>query len=226
MNAAKVTRTAVAALLSAGIAAGAIYYGIKSQPARVADKPADVAKVADKPIEVAKVDEKKPEVKVAPVPMPVITPKPEVKPVPMPETVPAPKPVPVPVPTPKPETKPVPEEKPAPVAVKPAVAGKSDHVMFGGTPDRNFVNLIDKGIPGTLYDLKEQVVDPNDPGKKIDKVTRVSDAKPLWHAELGSRAYGGPTVAGGKVFVGTNNEKPRNKRDLKKNEEWMKNSCW
>ena len=29
----------------------------------------------------------------------------------------------------------------------------------------------------------------------------------VWKADLGSRAYGGPTVAGGKVFVGTNNER-------------------
>ena len=34
-----------------------------------------------------------------------------------------------------------------------------------------------------------------------------------WKEPLGSRAYGGPIVAGGKVFVGTNNENPRNKRD-------------
>jgi outer membrane protein assembly factor BamB len=30
-----------------------------------------------------------------------------------------------------------------------------------------------------------------------------------WVADLGSETYGGPVVAGGKVFVGTNNEKPR-----------------
>jgi len=30
-----------------------------------------------------------------------------------------------------------------------------------------------------------------------------------WVAELGSETYGGPVVAGGKVFVGTNNERPR-----------------
>ena len=33
----------------------------------------------------------------------------------------------------------------------------------------------------------------------------------------GRKAYGGPIIAGGKVFVGTNNEQPRNKRDIKKN---------
>src|ERR1051325_11125215 len=30
-----------------------------------------------------------------------------------------------------------------------------------------------------------------------------------WVAKLGSQAYGNPTVSGGKVFVGTNNESPR-----------------
>lgn len=32
----------------------------------------------------------------------------------------------------------------------------------------------------------------------------------LWTAALGSEAYGGPTVSGGVVLVGTNNEAPRN----------------
>ncbi len=31
----------------------------------------------------------------------------------------------------------------------------------------------------------------------------------LWAARLGSRTYGNPTVVGGRVFVGTNNEAPR-----------------
>src|SRR3954470_5256324 len=34
-----------------------------------------------------------------------------------------------------------------------------------------------------------------------------------WVAKLGSQSYGNTTVAGGKVFVGTNNDSPRNKRD-------------
>ena len=109
--------------------------------------------------------------------------KPEIKPEPKAEV--------------KPEVKPVPEPKPKP-EVKPEVkSGKSDLVMFGGTPSRNMVNLIDKNIPAKP--------DPND------------DKALLWKAELGSLSYGGPTVAGGKVFVGTNNSKPRNPRDSKKN---------
>lgn len=72
--------------------------------------------------------------------------------------------------------------------------GPSDHTMFGGTPDRNMVNLKDKDIP--------------------DKFDSEKDA--LWKSELGSKAYGGPTVAGGRIYVGTNNARPRNPRDNKK----------
>ncbi|MBY0527961.1 MAG: PQQ-binding-like beta-propeller repeat protein [Gemmataceae bacterium] len=61
--------------------------------------------------------------------------------------------------------------------------------MFGGTPNRNMVNLIDKNIPSE-WDPKEK--------------TNIK-----WSSALGSRAYGGPTIAGGKIFVGTNNENPR-----------------
>src|SRR5206468_735108 len=64
--------------------------------------------------------------------------------------------------------------------------------MCGGTPQRNMANPFAKGVP-TEWVAKEQ-------GRKNVK----------WVAALGSISYGGPVVAGGKVFVGTNNEKPRN----------------
>ena len=65
--------------------------------------------------------------------------------------------------------------------------------MFGRTPARNMVNPIDRGVP---HDF-----DP--------------ETGALWKAELGSRSYGDPVVAGGKVFAGTNNGNPRNQRDTK-----------
>lgn len=61
--------------------------------------------------------------------------------------------------------------------------------IFGGTGQRNMINTVDKNIPGD-WDPKT--------GKNIK-----------WSVPLGSRAYGGPVVANGKLFVGTNNEKPR-----------------
>jgi len=63
--------------------------------------------------------------------------------------------------------------------------GSGDWPMWGGTPDRNMVSSM-KGLP-TEWDVKT---------KKNIK----------WVAELGSQSYGNPVVAGGMVFVGTNNE--------------------
>src|ERR1041384_8186506 len=60
-----------------------------------------------------------------------------------------------------------------------------DWPMWGGTADRNMVSAM-KGLP-TTWDVKS---------KKNIK----------WVAELGSQAYGNPAVAGGMVYVGTNNE--------------------
>lgn len=75
-------------------------------------------------------------------------------------------------------------------------AGPSDHTMFGGATDRNMVNKIDTGVP--------------------EKIDLEGGGKVLWKAQLGSRAYGGPIISGGKIVVGTNNEVPRNQRDTVK----------
>lgn len=61
----------------------------------------------------------------------------------------------------------------------------ADWVMWGGTPSRNMVSN-EKGIVSS-WDVKT---------KKNVK----------WVAQLGSQTYGNLVVAGGKVFVGTNNE--------------------
>jgi len=63
--------------------------------------------------------------------------------------------------------------------------GTGDWPMWGGGPDRNMVSSM-KGLP-TEWDVKT---------KKNVK----------WVAQLGSQSYGNPVVAGGMVFVGTNNE--------------------
>jgi outer membrane protein assembly factor BamB len=64
--------------------------------------------------------------------------------------------------------------------------------MMGGSPSRNFANEIEKGILGDF------AVRPKGKEKNVK-----------WAVALGSRAYGGPVIAGGRIFVGTNNEKPR-----------------
>jgi outer membrane protein assembly factor BamB len=60
-----------------------------------------------------------------------------------------------------------------------------DWPMWGGTPARNMVSPM-TGAP-TEFDLKS--------GKNVK-----------WVAELGSQSYGNPTVGGGVVIIGTNNE--------------------
>jgi outer membrane protein assembly factor BamB len=77
-------------------------------------------------------------------------------------------------------------------APTPAVRGQA-WPMFGGTVERNMVNLKDKGIPDTWNTKK---------GKEVNV---------KWVARLGNGSYASPVVAGGRVFVGTNNEVPRDK---------------
>jgi outer membrane protein assembly factor BamB len=67
--------------------------------------------------------------------------------------------------------------------------GSGDWPMWGGTPDRNMISNM-KGLP-ISWDVK---------AKKNVK----------WVAQLGSQTYGNVIVAGGIVFVGTNNEGLRN----------------
>lgn len=67
----------------------------------------------------------------------------------------------------------------------------TDNPLFGGTPARNMVNTIDKDVP-TVWKVEE--------GKRQNI---------KWVADLGSNAYGGPTIAGGIIYVGTNNSNPR-----------------
>ena len=66
-----------------------------------------------------------------------------------------------------------------------ASKGVTDWPMWGGSPDRNMVS--DATGLATTWDVKT---------KKNVK----------WVADLGSQSYGNAVVAGGMVFVGTNNE--------------------
>jgi outer membrane protein assembly factor BamB len=74
-------------------------------------------------------------------------------------------------------------------ADQPPAVAKTDWPMFGGSPARNMVNTTDRGI---VTDIDVAT------GKRV-----------RWKVALGTRSLAGPVVAGGRVFVGTNNEKPR-----------------
>jgi outer membrane protein assembly factor BamB len=70
--------------------------------------------------------------------------------------------------------------------------GSRDWPMWGGTPDRNMVSPM-AGLP-TSWDIQTR--------KNVK-----------WVAQLGTTSYGNPVVAGGQVYVGTNNEAPRNPKE-------------
>jgi outer membrane protein assembly factor BamB len=69
--------------------------------------------------------------------------------------------------------------------------GVGDWPMWGGTPDRNMVS--------TQHVLSSWDVKT---GKNVK-----------WVAQLGSQSYGNPVVAGGQVYVGTNNELVRDPKE-------------
>ena len=71
--------------------------------------------------------------------------------------------------------------------VSPVLA--DDWPMLGGRPDRNMVSG-EKNLPVTW-------------GKAGRKNIR-------WIADLGTQTYGNPVVSNGRVFIGTNNGRPRN----------------
>src|SRR5262245_10130315 len=69
-----------------------------------------------------------------------------------------------------------------------------DWTMWGKTPTRNMISA-EKNPP-----MEWKV-----PDSETDKGVNI-----LWSAALGSKSYGNPIVAGGVVYVGTNNEGKRN----------------
>src|SRR5262245_11785957 len=80
------------------------------------------------------------------------------------------------------------------------ISTASDWPQWGGTPSKNMVAPAD--ATGLLESTKvEMGADGN-----VD-VAKSTDVK--WAAALGSQAYGNPVVAGGRVYVGTNNDRPR-----------------
>jgi outer membrane protein assembly factor BamB len=66
---------------------------------------------------------------------------------------------------------------------------------YGGSPSRNLANTVEKGMP-TDWSVEE------------GKLKNIK-----WQASLGTKAYGGLVVAGGKVYVATNNEEPRDPKN-------------
>ncbi len=83
------------------------------------------------------------------------------------------------------------------------VSYAADWPEWGGRAMRNMYSPA-KGLP-----------DRFDPGKfkpNSEEVDLSTTKNVRWVAKLGSQSYGNVTVAGGRIFVGTNNDSPRDKQ--------------
>ena len=76
-----------------------------------------------------------------------------------------------------------------------------DWPRWGGDASCNMVAPLVRGLPADF-----------DPGSRVGLGDRIDQKKAKaikWIAKLGSNTYGNPTVAAGRVYVGTNNDAPR-----------------
>ncbi len=72
-----------------------------------------------------------------------------------------------------------------------------------------------QGNSRNLHSHETGLPDGFEPGKRdpqTDNIDPATTKNVRWVARLGNQSYGSPIVAGGKVFVGTNNEAPRDPR--------------
>lgn len=76
----------------------------------------------------------------------------------------------------------------------------ADWPIWGRDNSRNMVSP-EKGLP--------EAFEPGKPKAGSEEIDPATTKGVRWTAKLGSQAYGNPTIAGGRVFVGTNNEVPR-----------------
>lgn len=82
----------------------------------------------------------------------------------------------------------------------PRAPAAQDWPMWGRDETRNMSSPV-TGLPADFA-----------PGKFVgtsDEIDPATSKNVRWIAKLGSQSYGNPTVSGGRVFVGTNNDVPR-----------------
>src|SRR5438045_892142 len=86
------------------------------------------------------------------------------------------------------------------------VSHAEDWPQWGGNdPGRNMYSPA-KNLPASF-----------NPGKLksgSEEIDMSTTKNVRWVAKLGSQSYGNPVVANGKIYVGTNNETPRNKKHV------------
>lgn len=81
-----------------------------------------------------------------------------------------------------------------------SVLHATDWPQWGGHSSRNMYSP-EKGLPDRF--------DPGQANSETGEVDMKTTKNVKWVAKLGSQSYGNVTISGGKVFVGTNNDSPR-----------------
>ncbi|MEP6663283.1 MAG: pyrrolo-quinoline quinone, partial [Verrucomicrobiota bacterium] len=76
----------------------------------------------------------------------------------------------------------------------------TDWPQWGGRSTRNMYSA-EKNLPDRF--------DPGKPKSGSEEIDLATTKNVKWAAKVGSQSYGNVTVAQGKVFIGTNNENPR-----------------
>lgn len=84
-----------------------------------------------------------------------------------------------------------------------AACGQDWPAWGGSDPGRNMVSSV-RGLPERF--------DPGKPKAGTDEIDPGTTKNVRWVARLGSQTYGNTVVSGGRVYVGTNNESPRDQR--------------
>src|SRR5687768_1322737 len=79
-------------------------------------------------------------------------------------------------------------------------ASAAEWPQWGGRAMRNMYSA-EKNLPSSF--------DPGKFKKGTEEIDIATTKNAKWVSKIGSQSYGNVTVAGGKVFVGTNNENPR-----------------
>lgn len=86
------------------------------------------------------------------------------------------------------------------------LARAEDWPQWGGNdPGRNMYSSA-KGLPDK--------VEPGDFKSGTEEFDPAKAKNVKWSVKLGSQSYGNPVIAGGKVYVGTNNESPRDPKQV------------
>ena len=70
---------------------------------------------------------------------------------------------------------------------------------------------------GNLYSPEKNLPEKFEPGEFIigtENIDMSTTKNVRWISKLGSQSYGNTTVSNGKVYIGTNNESPRDKRHI------------